>query len=237
MEIWEEKYESAEHGMEPDASFKYFNRMLSEPYRNYSAVAKKIALEEIQAEQEDFLATNPNKEYIPPTEDEIKKRAKQVYQTLNYYSSKWNWKERMNAYDLYISIKHREQKEMMVLDWEKEQLKIALSRPFIHHKTLQEIHNASEEEMPISKRAYAEETNERAYYNSLQAVYSILHSGVQVVESSETQMTNIRKEEKIISNTIYDAVDKVLGLQSNENKTTETKTIKKEPRKVIKNGD
>lgn len=235
MEIWEEKYDSPEHGLETDTSFRYFNRMLGEPYRNYRTVATKIVMEKFQAEKEDFLACHPDEEYKPPADSTVKQKIKSTYEQLIDMSSKWKWQKRLLAYDIHVSQKHREQKEKMVLEWEKKQLEIALSRPFIHHETLQQVHGASEDEMPISKRAYAEETNERAYYNSLQAVYSILHSGVQIVESSETQMTNIRKEEKIISNTIYDAVDKVLGL-SNETKKTETKTIKKEPRKVIKDG-
>ena len=234
MEIWEEKYESEKYGLEHDAAFKLFNRMLGEPSRNVSLVAKKIIYEQLQAEKEDFIATHPNEEYKPPSDDAIRARISRKRKEMYAYSSNFNWKERFNAYDIHISIKHREQKEQMVLEWEKEQLKIALSRPFIHHETLQQIHEASEDEMPISKRAYSEETNERAYYNSLQAVYSILHSGVQIVESSETQQVNIKKEEKIISNTIYDAVDKVLGLSSDAKATKETKTIKKEPNKVIK---
>ena len=235
MEIWEEQYISEKYGKEPISAFKMFNRMLAEPNRNYNALAKKMAYEELQAEKDDFLVSHSNDEYEPPSEKKIKDRTKAKYTTLKVNSGKYNWEERFNAYDLHISLKHREQKERMVLEWEKEQLQIALSRPFIHHETLQQIHAASEDEMPISKRAYSEETNERAYYNSLQAVYSLLHSGVQIVESSETQQVNIRKEEKIISNTIYDAVDKVLGLNSENKKKTEKKTIKKEPNKVIKN--
>lgn len=235
MEIWEEKYESEEYGLETDGSFKLFSRMLGETNRDNKVVATKLAYESFQAEKEAFLIQNPNKEYKPPTEEEIKTRIHTKHKTIATYAKKWHYKERFMAYDLYVSLKHREQKEKMVLEWEKEQLEIALSRPFIHHETLNAIHEASEEEMPISKRAYSEETNERAYYNSLQAVYSLLHSGVQVVESSETQQVNIKKEEKIISNTIYDAVDKVLGLNSKEDKKSKKKTIKKEPNKVIKN--
>ena len=233
MEIWEKKYTSEKYGEEPDASFKLFNRVLGETPRDAKTIAKKLIYEELQAERKDFELYNPDKEYEPPSDEEIKKRIKGRYQTIKAYSHKFNWKERLNAYDLYISLKHREQKEQMVLEWEKEQLKIALARPFIHHQTLQQIHGASEEDMPISKRAYSEETNERAYFNSLQAVYSILHSGVQVVESSETQQVNIKKEEKIISSTIYDAVDKVLGLNTKEEKKSKTKKKKKEPKKVV----
>ena len=235
MEIWQEKYTSDKYGEEIDASFQLFNRLLGEPNRNYKVVATKIVYEELRAEKETFELTHPNEDYESPSEEGIKKRINSKYNTINAYSNKWNYQERFKAYDLYVSIRHREQKEKMVLEWEKEQLKIALSRPFIHHETLQQVHEASEDEMPISKRAYSEETNERAYYNSLQAVYSILHSGVQVVESSETQQVNIKKEEKIISNTIYDAVDKVLGLNSNDKAKKEIKTIKKEPNKIIKN--
>ncbi len=231
MEIWEEKYESEKYGMETTPSFKLFNRMLAEPNRNYNTLAKKLAYEQLQAEKEDFLISNPNDEYEPPSEEEIEKRIKSKYTTLKVYSGQWNWEERFNAYDLHISLKHREQKERMVLEWEKEQLQIALSRPFIHHETLQQIHEASEDEMPISKRAYSEETNERAYYNSLQAVYSILHSGVQVVESSQTNEINIKKEEKIISSTIFDAVDKVLGLTAEDKE----KANKGKTKKATKN--
>lgn len=231
MEIWEEQFISEKYGKEPISAFKMFNRMLAEPNRNYNALAKKMAYEELQAEKDDFLVNHTIDEYEPPSEKKIKDRIKAKYTTLKVNSGKYNWEERFNAYDLHISLKHREQKERMVLEWEKEQLQIALSRPFIHHETLQQIHSASEDEMPISKRAYSEETNERAYYNSLQAVYSILHSGVQVVESSQTNEINIKKEEKIISSTIFDAVDKVLGLTAEDKK----KASKKKTKKATKN--
>ena len=235
MEIWEEPYESEKYGKETESAFLIFDRMLGEPARNLKVMAKKLVYEDIEAEKDEFLIDHSIDEYKPPSEKQINKRISSKYSTLSQYSSSYEWKKRFAAYDLYISLKHREQKEKMVLEWEKQQLEIALSRPFIHHETLEQIHNSSEEDMPISKRAYSEETNERAYYNSLQAVYSILHSGVQVVESSETQQLNIKKEEKIISNTIFDAVDKVLGLKSDEKVTKKSKTIKKEPKKVIKN--
>lgn len=238
MEIWEEKYESEKYGLESDASFLMFNRILGETNRSYPAIATKIVYEELQKEKEEFELKNPNEDYQPPSEKQRQNRIYQKTHTIRDYSKKWNYQERFKAYDLYISVKHREQKEKMVLDWEKEQLKIALSRPFIHHETLMQVHASTQEDMPISKRAYSEETNERAYYNSLQAVYSILHSGVQVVESSQTQEINLKKEEKIISNTIFDAVDKVLGLSEESKTKKESKTIKKEPNKIIKpNGD
>ena len=217
-EIWEERYDDEKYGLEHDASWRIFNRMLSEFDRSHITVARKLILEDIAREKECFMRdpnTN-NDDYKPPSEEEINERVESKRKTIQRYSSKWHYKERLLAYDLHITQMHREQKEQMVLDWEKEQLKIALSRPFIHHETLRQIHEAPEDEMPISKRAYSEETNERAYYNSLQAVYSLLHSGVKVIEENQTQQININKEAKIISDTIYDVVDEALGLKTNK---------------------
>ena len=155
MNIWEERYEDEQYGLERPASFKYFQMYLQQPFpRSIKALIEKV---------------NSDRESLG------KSRIKDG--TLYDYSRKWKWVKRAEAYDEYLKDLHFKTKEMEVMAWESEQLKVAQDRLKVHGETLESIHN-SDDEVPLSKRAYAEEANERSYNQALEAVYKLLYGGV-----------------------------------------------------------
>ena len=155
MNIWEERYEDEKFGLETPASFKYFQMYLQQPFpRSIKALCEQI-----------------NKQRKSLNKSQIK------IDTFYKYSKNWKWIKRAEAYDEYLRDLHFKTKEMEVMAWESDQLKVAQERLKVHGETLESIHNDIDE-VPLSKRAYAEEANERSYNQALEAVYKLLYGGV-----------------------------------------------------------
>lgn len=156
MNIWEERYYDEQYGLETPASFRYFQMYLQQSFpRSIKALHEHIS-EKRKAENK----------------SEIK------IKTLYNYSMKWKWVKRAEAYDEYLKDLHFKTKEMEVMAWESEQLRVARERLRLHGETLESIHNADLDLFPLTKRAYAEEANERSYNQALEAVYKLLYGGV-----------------------------------------------------------
>lgn len=160
MNIWEERYNDEKWGLETPASFKYFQMYLQQPYPR--------SIKEL-CEQVNSQHTLPKKS---------RKKSKVTLNTLYNYSKKWRWVKRAEAYDEYLKDLHFKTKEMEVMAWESEQLRVARERLKLHGETLEEIHNADEDLFPLTKKAYAEESNERAYNQAVEVVYKLLYGGV-----------------------------------------------------------
>lgn len=168
MNIWEERYCDEKFGLETVASFNYFQQYLQQTFpRSIKALCKQINLQ--QASQG---------------------KSQTKLDTFYKYSQKWKWVERAEAYDEYLKNLHFKTKEKEVMAWESEQLEFAKERAKYHLDTMQKIHNASNEDFPLTKKPYAEEANERAYNQSIESVYKILHGGVIKQENrTKTDMT------------------------------------------------
>ena len=100
--------------------------------------------------------------------------------------------ERAEAYDQHLKELHFRTKEKEVMAWESEQLAFARERAKYHLDTMQKIHNANTEDFPLTKKPYAEEANERAYNQSIESVYKILHGGV--IKSENRNSTSLDME-------------------------------------------
>lgn len=167
MKIWEERYCDEKWGLETPSSFNYFCQYLQQTFPR----SIKALWQQINAEQ--------SSQGKPQTR----------LDTFYSYSRKWKWRERAEAYDEYLKDLHFRTKEYEVMQWESEQLKLARERAKLHSDTLNNIHNADEDLFPLTKKAYAEETNERAYNESIDAVYKLLYGGV--VKSENTNRTDV----------------------------------------------
>lgn len=168
MRIWEERYNDEKWGLETPASFRYFTMYLQQGYpRSIEALCK-----EIQSQQKS------------------QGKSQTKLDTFYKYSQKWKWVKRAEAYDEYLKDLHFKTKEKEVMQWESEQLKLAKERAKLHSDTLNNIHKADTDEFPLVKKPYAEEVNERAYNESIDAVYKLLHGGVIKAENTnKTDMT------------------------------------------------
>ena len=174
MNIWEERYCDEKWGLETAASFKYFQMYLQQPFPR----SIKSLCENINAQ---LKAQNRKQKNI---------------NTFYGYSRKWKWVERAEAYDEYLKDLHFKTKEMEVMAWESEQLKVAQERLKAHGETLESIHNAEDDVFPLTKRAYAEEANERSYNQALEAVYKLLYGGVIKTENTNRSDVDLKADVK-----------------------------------------
>lgn len=185
MNVWEERYNDEKFGLETPASFRYFQMYLQQPFpRSIKALCEQI---------------NKQRKSLGKSQMKI--------DTFYKYSKNWKWVKRAEAYDEYLKDLHFKTKEMEVMAWESEQLKVAQERLKVHGETLESIHN-SEDEVPLSKRAYAEEANERSYNQALEAVYKLLYGGV--IKTENTNRTDMNVEADVTSDVkVTKSIDEV----------------------------
>ena len=174
MNIWEERYTDEKFGLETPASFNYFQQYLQQTFpRSIKALCQQIN-----------------------SQQESQGKSQTKLDTFYKYSQKWKWVERAAAYDEYLKQLHFQTKEKEVMQWESEQLALAKERAKVHSDTLNKIHKADEDVFPLTKKAYAEETNERAYNESIDAVYKLLHGGVIKAENTNRTDMNLDADVK-----------------------------------------
>lgn len=180
-EIWEERYNDDEFGLETQASFKYFQEYLKQDFpRSIKALCEKI---------------NSQKKSQGKSQTKL--------DTFYKYSQKWKWKKREALYDEHLKNLHFQTKEKEIMKWESEQLKLAKQRTNFHNDTLQKIHEADNGEFPLTKKVYAESQNQEAYNKSIDGVYKILYGGVEKHENKnkntgELELNqNIREDKSI----------------------------------------
>ena len=162
MAIWDTRYEDERWGLETKASFNYFQQYLKQDYpRTIKQLHDDIKSKILQ-------------------ENQLKNQKKKVIkiETLYNYSLKWKWKRRERLYDEHLKNLHFSMKEKEVMDWESEQLKLAKQRSNFHNDTLQNIHNASNDEMSLQEKVFAEGRNQDSYNRSIDGIYKILYGGV-----------------------------------------------------------
>lgn len=174
MNIWEERYCDEKFGLETPASFRYFQMYLQQPYPR----SIKALCEQVNSQQKSL------------------NKSQTKLDTFYKYSKNWKWIKRAEAYDEYLKQLHFKTKEKEVMEWETEQLKLAKERAKLHSDTLNQIHKADEDLFPLTKKAYAEETNERAYNESIDAVYKLMHGGVIKSENKNSTDMNLDADVK-----------------------------------------
>lgn len=167
MSLWDERYTDEKFGLETPASFRYFQMYLQQPYPR----SIKALCEQVNSQQKSL------------------NKSQTKLDTFYKYSKNWKWIKRAGAYDEYLKDLHFKTKEKEVMAWESEQLALAKERAKLHSDTLNKIHKADEDVFPLTKKAYAEETNERAYNESIDAVYKLLYGGV--VKAENTNRTDV----------------------------------------------
>lgn len=168
--IWQKRYYSEKYGLEIPSSFRYFQMYLQQPYPR----SIKVLCQQINSQQKS------------------QNKSQTKLDTFYKYSQKWKWMERAEAYDQHLKELHFRTKEKEVMAWESEQLAFARERAKYHLDTMQKIHNANTEDFPLTKKPYAEEANERAYNQSIESVYKILHGGV--IKSENRNSTSLDME-------------------------------------------
>lgn len=197
VEVWEERYNDEQFGLETQASFKYFQEYLKQDFpRSIKALCEKInAQQKAQGKSQTKL------------------------DTFYKYSQKWKWKKREALYDEHLKNLHFQTKEKEIMAWESEQLKLAKQRSNFHNDTLQKIHEANEEEFPLNKKVYAESQNQEAYNKSIDGIYKILHGGVEKHENKnnntgELELNQNIREDKSIKDLEEEYEDYYTELQS-----------------------
>lgn len=192
MEIWNEKYYSEQYGLETNASFRYFRRIITEfkPPFNLRICAETFVKEEIdrknqlilQDEQYNQLSTDVQQKYISQTDYD--KKVKSRYSTLRTYSNKFNWRQRFNRYYDYFVDTNQRNKLVRIADWEETEIEFAMKRPSFANDTLQKIHQ--NEDLSDVERARAELDNQKTYAEAVDTVYTIFNGGKKTIEAKQS---------------------------------------------------
>lgn len=183
VEIWEEKYYSEEYGLETDASFRYFQRIITEfkPPFNLRICAETFIKEELDKknililtdEQFNSISTELQLNYI--SKSKYDKKVQSRHNTLKTYSKKYAYQLRFKRYyDYFVDQTHRN-KMVLLSDWENGEFPLALKRTGFINDSLQKIHN--DEDLTEDEKAKAELNNQRAYNEAVDTVYNMAHGG------------------------------------------------------------
>ena len=110
VEIWEEKYYSEKYGLETDASFRYFQRIITEfkPPFNLRICAETFIKEELDRknililtnEKYNSISAELQLNYI--SKSEYDKKVKSRHNTLRTYSKKYAYQLRFKKYYDYF---------------------------------------------------------------------------------------------------------------------------------------
>lgn len=183
VEIWEEKYYSEEYGLETNASFRYFQRIITEfkPPFNLRICAETFIKEELDRknililtdEKYNSISAELQLNYI--SKSEYDKKVKSRHNTLRTYSKKYAYQLRFKKYyDYFVEQTHRN-KMVLLSDWENGEFPLALKRTSFINDSLQKIHKDTE--LTEDEKAKAELNNQRAYNEAVDTVYNMAHGG------------------------------------------------------------
>lgn len=183
VEIWEEKYYSEEYGLETEASFRYFQRIITEfkPPFNLRLCAETFVKEELDKknililtdEQFNSISTELQLNYI--SKSKYDKKVKSRHNTLKTYSKKYAYQLRFKQYYDHFVDTTQNNKLVMLSDWENGEFPLALKRTGFINDSLQKIHNDTE--LTEDEKAKAELNNQRAYNEAIDTIYNMAHGG------------------------------------------------------------
>lgn len=168
-EIWNKKYNSNKWGLERPASFQYFQIYL---HMQKPRSIKKL-LEMI------------NKKRVSKNKSKIK------IDTLYNYSHKWNWKERIEAYDNHIKRLVYEKNKRKLIKWETEQLDKAMERVDIINDEFERI--KSDDSLNIIEETKIALKNQTTYGKAIDNVFKIINKGVLQISNNTTLNSNINQ--------------------------------------------
>lgn len=200
MAVWDTKYESTKYGLETNASFRYFQRIITEfkPPFNLRKCAEKFVKEEIDNKQqiivEDDQFNEISKElqenYIPKSKFDL--LVKRRHNSLNTYSNKFNWRERFNEYYDYFVDRNQRNKLIRIADWEESEIEFAMKRPSFANDDLQKIHR--DEELSTVDKQKAKLDNQKTYKEAVDTVYTIFNGGKTRIEAENTGELNLNHQ-------------------------------------------
>ena len=205
VEIWEEKYYSEEYGLETDASFRYFQRIITEfkPPFNLRICAETFIKEELDRknililtnEKYNSISAELQLHYI--SKSEYDKKVKSRHNTLKTYSKKYAYQLRFKRYyDYFVEQTHRN-KMVLLSDWENGEFPLALKRTGFINDSLQKIHN--DIELTEDEKAKAELNNQRAYNEAVDTVYNMAHGGKKEYRTEHNGNLDLNQNVKIES--------------------------------------
>ena len=168
-EIWNKKYFSNKWGLERPASFQYFQIYL---HMEKPRSIKKL-LEII------------NKKRVSENKSKIK------IDTLYNYSHKWNWKERIEAYDNYIKRLVYEKNKRKLIKWETEQLDKAMERVDIINDEFERM--KYDDSLNIIDEIKIALKNQTTYGKAIDDVFKIINKGVLQISNNTTLNSNINQ--------------------------------------------
>ena len=184
MNIWDERYYNQELDMlESQQTFQLFQHFLKMPLpRNL-----------IKFTQETYFPNNESTdEFLQSTDFKTK------YNRILTHSKRYKWFMRASEYDKYQRDLHFQKKLEKVHEWELPELEDAMTVTNIHKDMLKKIHNADDDDFPLTKKAYAERATQESYSQSVDNVYNIVFGGVKQNKSENTTDKNINLDDTVL---------------------------------------
>ena len=167
--IWNKRYNSSKWGLERPISFQYFQIYLHmEKPRSIKKLHELI-----------------NKSRVSENKSKIK------IDTLYNYSHKWNWKERIEAYDNHIKRLVYEKNKRKLIKWETEQLDKAMGRVDIINNEFERI--KSDDSLNIIEEINIALKNQTTYGKAIDDVFKIVNKGVLQISNNTTLNSNINQ--------------------------------------------
>ena len=187
MNIWETRYYNAEKDKtESPKTFQIFQQFLQLPIpRSLIKLTQVI--------------------YFPNEEIETlrkKQEFKRKYNQIQVFSHLYKFFERAIAYDNYQRELHMQKKLEKVHEWELPELEDAMTVTNIHKDTLKQVHTASEDEFPLTKKAYAERAAQESYTQSVENVYNIVFGGVKQNKNDNTNKDKVDLKQELTADVI-----------------------------------
>lgn len=192
--LWTEPYNDEKYGEEQGSSFKYFQAFIKmESPRDLVSFHKELSKN----------LSKKGRKRIPS------------YQTICEYSAKWKWFKRAEAYDNYIrDVEDAEMKEK-IRRIRNERIEASKKRMKYQDELFDEL--MSNEEMATNQKVYGASKNSEAMRNETISFNELVNEGKTKLDANmDAEIKSESKIEHKTTKTIYDEVDRALGLDNND---------------------
>lgn len=192
--LWTEPYNDEKYGEEKGASWKYFQAFIKmDSPRTLVGFHKALSKE----------LSKQGRKRIPS------------YQTLCEYSSAWKWMMRAEAYDNYIRDVEDEEMKEKIRRIRNKAIDMMSDRFDFHEELREEL--KEDETLATNQKVYGFAKNTEGLRNDVISFNELINEGKTKLDANmDAEIKSESKIEHKSTKTIYDEVDRALGLDTND---------------------
>ena len=192
--LWTEPYNDTKYGKEKSASWKYFQEFIKmESPRDLVSFHKELSNN----------LSNQGRKRIPS------------YQTIKEYSAKWKWFKRAEAYDNYIRDVEDEEMKEKIRRIRNKAIDMMSDRFDFHEELREEL--KEDETLATNQKVYGFAKNTEGLRNDVISFNELINEGKTKLDANmDAEIKSESKIEHKSTKTIYDEVDRALGLDNND---------------------